>query len=185
VSYESLDISFAPTRFIEDNEVPSDAKVIDRTWRFVNKKGGPDRRFSNNRQLPIAQYGAIELRSPTGLNIHLQVSNIQAAEYSAQAFNHVLGTKKNQQQWHESPPYEEKKQPRSEQSDVGTRQRSAYEILGIAVGASAEEIVSAYHQMAKMYHPDRLVHLAPEFVALAEERMKEINAAYEELKRHM
>jgi DnaJ-class molecular chaperone len=53
------------------------------------------------------------------------------------------------------------------------------------VGASVEEIVAAYHQMARMYHPDRLAHLAPEFVALAEERMKEINAAYEQLKKRV
>jgi DnaJ-class molecular chaperone len=66
---------------------------------------------------------------------------------------------------------------------VETPEKSAYEILGVSVGASSEEIVAAYHQMAKMYHPDRLAHLASEFVALAEERMKEINAAYEELKR--
>ena len=49
VSYESLDIAFAPTRFIEDDGVPNDAKIIDHTWRYVNKNGGPDRRFSNNR----------------------------------------------------------------------------------------------------------------------------------------
>jgi curved DNA-binding protein CbpA len=37
--------------------------------------------------------------------------------------------------------------------------------------------------MAKMYHPDRLANLAPEFIELAEERMKEINLAYDTLKR--
>lgn len=43
--------------------------------------------------------------------------------------------------------------------------------------------MAAYRQMAKMYHPDRVANLAPEFIELAEERMKEINAAYEVLKR--
>jgi DnaJ-class molecular chaperone len=33
-----------------------------------------------------------------------------------------------------------------------------------------------------MYHPDKVVGLAPEFQALADKRMKEINAAYEVLK---
>ena len=90
-----------------------------------------------------------------------------------------------QQQWQEShryERYEEKQQSRNEKSDEQIRKKSAYEILGVSVSTSPEEIVSAYRQMAKMYHPDRLAHLAPEFVALAEERMKEINAAYEELK---
>jgi curved DNA-binding protein CbpA len=36
--------------------------------------------------------------------------------------------------------------------------------------------------MAKMYHPDRLAHLAPEFLEMAEERMKEINLRIKRLK---
>ncbi|MBK8049301.1 MAG: DnaJ domain-containing protein [Anaerolineales bacterium] len=36
--------------------------------------------------------------------------------------------------------------------------------------------------MAKQYHPDRVTHLGPEFQSLAEEKMKEINAAYQALK---
>jgi DnaJ-domain-containing protein 1 len=36
--------------------------------------------------------------------------------------------------------------------------------------------------MAQMYHPDKVASLAPEFQALAEQRMKEINAAYSLLK---
>jgi hypothetical protein len=35
-----------------------------------------------------------------------------------------------------------------------------------------------------MYHPDKLAGLAPEFQALADRRMKEINAAHELLKRN-
>lgn len=59
---------------------------------------------------------------------------------------------------------------------------SPYEILGIPFGASQEQITSAYRQMAKQYHPDRVTHLGPEFQTLAEEKMKEINAAYQALK---
>jgi DnaJ-domain-containing protein 1 len=33
-----------------------------------------------------------------------------------------------------------------------------------------------------MYHPDKVAGLAPEFQALADRRMKEINAAYEAVK---
>jgi hypothetical protein len=58
---------------------------------------------------------------------------------------------------------------------------SSYEILGIQVGASPDEIKSAYKKAAQHYHPDKVSHLAPEFRDLAEDRMREINAAYEEL----
>lgn len=45
------------SRFIETETVPGDAKVIDHTWNHPNKKGGgPDRRFSNNYQIPVCLY---------------------------------------------------------------------------------------------------------------------------------
>ncbi|WP_462388382.1 hypothetical protein [Acidovorax sp. Q11] len=57
-------------RFIEDGSPPRDAQVIDRTWRYVNKKGGPDKRFKNNRELPVCLYDELQLSSSTGLNAY-------------------------------------------------------------------------------------------------------------------
>ena len=65
-------LKYAMTRFIEGDGVPSDATVVDQTWRFVNKNGGPDRRFNNNVQLPIVNYGVLRFSSANGLNIHLE-----------------------------------------------------------------------------------------------------------------
>ena len=53
--------------------------------------------------------------------------------------------------------------------------RDYYEVLGIAKGASEDEIKKAYRKLAKKYHPD--VNKAPD----AEEKFKEINEAYEVL----
>ncbi len=58
----------------------------------------------------------------------------------------------------------------------------AHEILGVAPDAPEGEIVAAYRKMARLYHPDRVSGLGPEFGELAERRMKEINAAYAELR---
>jgi hypothetical protein len=80
VSYQSLRLDCSPSRFIEDSFVPQDAQIVDHTWQYVRKDGGPDRRFSNNRQLPIALYAHLEVKSTTGLNIHLQVSNIPVTQ---------------------------------------------------------------------------------------------------------
>lgn len=74
VSYENLRIDVSNKRFIEDGKVPRDAQVVDRTWAFVNKSGGPDRRFKNNRELPIALYEEVHFRSQTGLNECIQLS---------------------------------------------------------------------------------------------------------------
>src|ERR1022692_2711123 len=79
IAYHDFRVEQSTTRFIEDDYVPDDATVVDRTWRYVNKDGGPDRRFNNNVQLPVAQYGVLVLSSGRGLNILLNSSNAQAS----------------------------------------------------------------------------------------------------------
>ena len=76
VSYPNLNISIESTRFIEDGGVPHDAKVVDSTWMYVNKHGGPDKRFNNNRELPIALYEDICFKSDTKLNERVQISKV-------------------------------------------------------------------------------------------------------------
>lgn len=76
VSYPNLRISVERTRFIEDGSVPRDAKVVDRTWKYVNKRGGPDKRFKDNRELPIALYEDLNFTSDTGLNERIEISRV-------------------------------------------------------------------------------------------------------------
>lgn len=59
---------------------------------------------------------------------------------------------------------------------------SPYEVLGVREDSSWRDIAAAYRQKAQQYHPDKLAGLASEFQILAEERMKEVNAAYSTLK---
>jgi hypothetical protein len=61
VAYRCSRAEAAPQRFIEDGAVPSDSELVGHTWQYVNVKGGPDRRFKNNRQLPILRYGRLTL----------------------------------------------------------------------------------------------------------------------------
>ena len=74
VAYEQLQITSTETRFIEREGVPSDARVVGRTWQYVNKGGGPDRRFKNNTEIPIALYEEVHFGSASGLNEVIQVS---------------------------------------------------------------------------------------------------------------
>jgi len=80
VSYKDLQVSGRPRQFIEDGAVPSDAQVVDHTWQFVNKNGGPDKRFKNNRQLPVALYEELAFRSNSGLNELFQLSKHSLSE---------------------------------------------------------------------------------------------------------
>ncbi|MGH3905416.1 MAG: hypothetical protein ACRDTE_14690 [Pseudonocardiaceae bacterium] len=66
VAYENLRSLATVQQFIEDGAVPSDSLVLGHTWQYVNVKGGPDRRFTNNRQLPILQYGRLTLSGAGG-----------------------------------------------------------------------------------------------------------------------
>lgn len=70
-AYDSLSTAEERTCFIEHESVPSDAQVIDHTWQYVNRTGGPDRRFKNNRQLPICAYSQLNLSTQSGLDIRL------------------------------------------------------------------------------------------------------------------
>ena len=63
------------------------------------------------------------------------------------------------------------------------RGRDPHEVLGVGPRASAEEIVSAYRDLVRQYHPDKFTDMPKDFRDVAEQKMKEINAAYEELKR--
>lgn len=79
-TYDSLDIRTRPTLFVEEEQVPSDSNVVDHTWRFVNKNGTPDRRFKNNRQIPIAQYEELRMSSAQGIQECFQFSKVGAAK---------------------------------------------------------------------------------------------------------
>lgn len=90
IDYTDLKVDFHPVKFIEDKEVPEDSEIIGQTWSKVNKDGSPDRRFSNNRRLPIVQYGDVHFTSSTGLNEVFCFSNHNAARIFGAAFNNYI-----------------------------------------------------------------------------------------------
>ena len=81
----------------------------------------------------------------------------------------------------EDSPHEERQETPPHTPQTVTRLPDPHEVLGVPQGASQDEIKTAWRRLAKQYHPDRAAGLGPELRALAEQRMKEINAAYERL----
>ena len=68
IDIRDLDFYFHSQRFVEEESVPKDSLIIERTWAKVNKDGSRDKRFKDNYQIPVCQYGEMSLRSKTGLN---------------------------------------------------------------------------------------------------------------------
>lgn len=80
VGYDQLRIAVSSHPFVETDPVPADARVVGRTWRYVNKDGRPDRRFRDNPEIPVVLYEQVHFASGTGLNELLQLSRTGGGE---------------------------------------------------------------------------------------------------------
>ena len=56
-------------------------------------------------------------------------------------------------------------------------------VLGVQSDDEFTVIKKAYRKLSMQYHPDKVAHLGDEFKGVAEEKMKEINAAYDFFKK--
>jgi DnaJ-domain-containing protein 1 len=71
--------------------------------------------------------------------------------------------------------------PRAKKEKGPEKINRCVEILGLKPGALQEEVNQAYRDMVNVWHPDRFEG-NPRLQKKAEEKMKEINAAYEYIK---
>ena len=59
----------------------------------------------------------------------------------------------------------------------------AYKLLEVDQNASNDEIKKAFRKMAVKYHPDKVSHLGDDYKKAAEEKIKKVNEAYEQVKK--
>lgn len=59
--------------------------------------------------------------------------------------------------------------------------KDPYKVLGVSPDASDDEIKKAYRALARKYHPDN--YNGSDLADLAEEKMKEVNEAYDAVKK--
>ncbi|MDP9015010.1 MAG: hypothetical protein M3O41_20570 [Pseudomonadota bacterium] len=89
VGYGELEIRWQQSRFIEDGHPPNDAQVVDHTWEHPNKSGGPDRRFKDNRRLPVCLYDVMHMSSRSGMNELAEFSKVGVVERFAAALREL------------------------------------------------------------------------------------------------
>jgi hypothetical protein len=198
--YNSLKVAFSSGRFFEEEDLPEDATVVERTWRFSRPDGSPDPRFKkDNVEIPIVLYGVLEISTPSLPKVRLEVSDRLAAARFARTFGAEVSTEElNEEKAGHGEEYrraDNKDSGRSSSREGGEERRSAETLerearlatarraLGVSKGAGVEEISAAYRKLARTHHPDKVANLKPEVREYSEQRMKEINAAYSELKR--
>jgi len=170
-----LNINATSCSFREEEASPRDAQVVGTTWKFVNKSGGPDRRFNDNRQIPIYRYGQLEITAGNW-RVRLCLSRPDAAS----TFSFELKQAFNQEQSapHEKSSYE----PPPKSVTPSNEPVDALRILGLTQGASMDQVSAAYRHLAAQNHPDKVAHMSTEFRELAERKMRELNAAYDKLR---
>jgi hypothetical protein len=163
IAYSSLATATHRSPFVWDERVPADAQVVGQTWRYVRRDGGPDRRFNNNRQIPIVLTEYVTLTTTTGLDIALQTTRLGTG---AQLAEQVAA---RGQQASSAPPVAAETTPAL---------RAALSTFGIAGTPPSAELKRMYRELALRNHPDRFATASPDLQAFAAQRMKELNAAY-------
>lgn len=93
-----LDVRSAHAHFTETEAVPSDAVAVGSTWAKANKNGTRDKRFANNRQLPILRYGELQLSASGGLQEAFMISRSEPCDEfasAAQELKRILASAKS------------------------------------------------------------------------------------------
>jgi hypothetical protein len=90
VELSKLRVLFERTGFLEQENMPQDSRRISEVWERANKDGSRDKRFSDNRLLPVMEYGEITFKSKTGIYEKYMISNCQYADNFVNALNRFI-----------------------------------------------------------------------------------------------
>lgn len=82
LNYSELNCRVYTREMVEynKNSVPKDAIMVSQSWLHPNKDGSRDKRYSDNRLVPVYNYGHLDLTSHQGLNFKIMFSNAALTE---------------------------------------------------------------------------------------------------------
>lgn len=197
--YNEMNWFATTTRFIESERPPSDGREVGSTFQYVNKRGGPDRRFKFNPRRPIMNYGLLHANS-NGFELEFHVSSETVANDAGLALTELAlilaglrerGKQESRQRARagqsqsntRQKPDTDRQQPRAAEPPPSSEKPNVVAALAL-FGLSHEEgkvapaqVRIRYRELAKQYHPDRVAHLPEEFGEVANRKMIELNEA--------
>lgn len=94
IPYSSVSLTGLRRCFNEEETLPIDSKHLGYTWKYVNKSGGPDKRFANNKQIPVMEYGDLSIEYET-TSTRFQFSNSDALIAFTNAFTEIKSESRN------------------------------------------------------------------------------------------
>jgi hypothetical protein len=208
VAYAGLVVDCGSHEVTSRADPPADATVLGTAWVHSRHEGGADGRRGHTPRQQVVQYAQLSFRASEGLALAIDVSHEVLAYACAEAFRRDVPTGRatsagagtgqagarggGRRERPGSGPGRggpragsrgRTRPPGATQLAAAHRLAAACAVLNVVPGASPDEIRTAYRRLARQYHPDTVAGQAPECVAVAERRMREINAAYELLSR--
>ena len=90
VELKDVEILFNESNFIESEQRPNDSEVIKYVWEKTNKNGSRDKRFADNRQLPVMRYGEITFIKKAGIFEKFLFSNYKYSDQFVNDLNYFV-----------------------------------------------------------------------------------------------
>lgn len=91
VELTNLFVSFERTGFVETDAIPRDSRQLSEVWERSNKDGSRDKRFADNRKLPVMEYGEITFSTSSGVYEKFMVSDCESAMTFVESLREIIG----------------------------------------------------------------------------------------------
>lgn len=74
IDYKDLKVDLRAEDFKEEGEVAKDATLIEKTYKHANKDGSPDKRYKDNPEVSLVEYGILQIEN-SDLNLMIGFSD--------------------------------------------------------------------------------------------------------------
>ena len=75
VSFDEIDIDLSKSLFLEEGNIAKDASVVGKTYAHTNKDGSPDKRYKENPEMNLVEYGVLSIFTQPGLELLIVFSD--------------------------------------------------------------------------------------------------------------